>query len=109
MGGAYRLVSIDERPVGRLGMRLTLEPGGTARLAYDCGERFANYHVSGSTIGFSEVSPSTGSCPPADLTGAEKALAEQRGRLLHGPQSWSRSRDRLTLSGAHIYVFAAER
>jgi heat shock protein HslJ len=107
VAGAYQLLSIDSRKVGRVGMRLTLEPNGTARFAYDCGERFANYRISADVITFSEVSPSTGSCSPDALTAAEKELAEQRGRLLYGTHRLARSKDRLTLSGPHTYVFGS--
>ncbi len=108
VAGAYRLLSIDNLNVGRIGMRLTLETNGTARLAYDCGERFANYRISSGVITFSEISPSTGSCPSDSPSAAEKRLSELRGRLLYGSHRLSRSRNRLTLSGSHTYVFAAE-
>ena len=100
------MLSIDNVEVGRIGMRLTLAPGGPARLAYDCGERFANYKISSDVITFSEISPSTGSCSSSPFTATEKELSEQRGRLLFGPHRLSRSMSRLTLSGSHTYVFA---
>jgi heat shock protein HslJ len=105
VAGAYQLMSIDGRSVGRIGMRLTLEQGGTARFGYDCGERFANYRIAEGVITFSEISPSTGSCTDGERTGIEKALDEQRSRLLYGEHKVVRSMDRLTLSGSHTYVF----
>jgi heat shock protein HslJ len=103
--GSYQLSRIDRNDVKRIGMRLTLETGGTARFAYACSERFAQYNIEGDQISFSQVSTSTTSCTLEELTEVERKLSERRAKILYGTHRIIRTPERLSLSGLHKYEF----